>query len=150
SWDELPGIKIVYPVEIANYPLMLSDSSSLQMAEEKCQELVKHAIANRKLADWVSMMLNEAKDCALTLEDLAHTLNMSVRTLDRHLKSEQTNFRDIKNTVRHQRALKLLNETDMSVTQIAYELGYTDPANFTRAFSKVAGVSPSHYKALNI
>lgn len=150
SWDELPGIKIVYPAEIANYPLMLSDPSTLQMAEGKCLELVKQAIANRTLADWVSMMLHETKDCALTLEDLAHTLNMSVRTLDRHLKNEHTNFRDIKNQVRHQRALKLLHETDMSVTQIAYELGYTDPANFTRAFSKVAGVSPSHYKTLKI
>lgn len=146
EWDELPGIKIVFPAVIANYPLVLSDTSALQMAEHKCQELVAHAIANRKLADWVTMMLNEAKDCALTLEDLAHTLNMSVRTLDRHLKNENANFRDIKNTVRHQRAITLLDNTELSVTQIAYELGYTDPANFTRAFSKVAGMSPSQYK----
>ncbi len=146
GWSELPGIKIVYPASIASYPLMLSDSSTLSMAEAKCRDLVRHAVANRKVADWVAMMLKEATDCALTLDDLAHTLNMSARTLDRHLKNEQCSFRDIKNQVRHDKATHLLTHSDLSITQIAYELGYSDPANFTRAFLKATNLTPSQYR----
>jgi AraC-like DNA-binding protein len=44
-------------------------------------------------------------------------------------------------------AKRLLFYTGMSIKEIAFELGYDDPAYFTRLFSKLAGMSPSRFRA---
>ena len=43
----------------------------------------------------------------------------------------------------------MLADNQLSITQIALELGYSDAANFTRAFRKISGVSPSQWRAHN-
>jgi AraC-like DNA-binding protein len=46
------------------------------------------------------------------------------------------------------RAAQLLRLPDIKIQDIAFELGYTDPAHFTRFFVNVAGVSPLKYRHL--
>jgi AraC-like DNA-binding protein len=45
-----------------------------------------------------------------------------------------------------EKALELLNETDMTVTEIAAACGYSLPTTFMRAFKKTYGVVPSSVK----
>ena len=40
----------------------------------------------------------------------------------------------------------LLENSNFTITHIAYELGYSNPANFTRAFNKIVGCSPQSYR----
>ena len=47
-------------------------------------------------------------------------------------------------------AKKMLNKTDMSITQIANSLGYNDPLAFSKLFSLNIGVSPRKYKTNSI
>ena len=49
--------------------------------------------------------------------------------------------------VRLERARDLLGSTGMNLSQIADALGYADAANFTRAFKRWTGLSPSHFRA---
>ena len=78
--------------------------------------------------------------------ELARTLNLSSRTLDRYLDREGVRFRAMANEVRHEKACALLEAGELSITQIAYELGYSDASNFTRAFRRRAGMSPAAYR----
>jgi AraC-like DNA-binding protein len=94
----------------------------------------------------VTMMLREASDGVPSLTELAHTLNLSARTLDRYLAREGSSFRELSTRVRHQMACELLRGGTLNITQIAYQLGYTDAANFTRAFRRQANCSPSDYR----
>ena len=48
--------------------------------------------------------------------------------------------------VRLERAQDLLRSTGMNLSQIADSLGYADAANFTRAFKRWTGLSPSHFR----
>ena len=48
--------------------------------------------------------------------------------------------------VRLERARDLLASTTMNLSQIADSLGYADAANFTRAFKRWTGLSPSHFR----
>ena len=43
-------------------------------------------------------------------------------------------------------ARRLLNYSEMSVSEIAYELGYTDLQTFSRFFKKQQGVSPNDFR----
>ena len=43
-------------------------------------------------------------------------------------------------------AMKLLEKKDMTITQIARELGFSNPNHFSNAFFKITGIRPSQYK----
>lgn len=142
-----PRVRMRFPAGVASQKLSLADESALQMAEARCRAMVQRVISRKDVAGWVRMMMNDADNGLPSLSELAHTLNMSIRTLDRHLKRENTGFRELQNEARLQRAKAMLGQSDMTITAIAHELGYRDAANFTRAFGKAAGMSPTEYRS---
>ncbi len=150
EWWSTPGIRLRFGSEIMDQRPVLSDPDAFRMAEERCRTLAENVLASGKVADWVTMMLRESTDGIPTLTELAQTLNLSPRTLDRYLVMEQTGFRELYHRIRHERARQLLAVDRFTITQIAYELGYTDIANFTRAFRKQEGVSPIEYRGLQL
>ena len=83
------------------------------------------------------------------LSQVAYDLNVSQRTLNRRLQTEKTSFRQLKSQALAGWAKQYLRETDRSVEAIAEELGYTDAANFRRAFRKTEGCSPIEYRQRN-
>jgi AraC-like DNA-binding protein len=82
-----------------------------------------------------------------TIETMAELVGTSVRTLQRRLKAEGVAFSILVDEVRLHTALRLLDDPDVLLTDIAFELGYSDPAHFTRAFRRWAGVAPSEYRS---
>ena len=72
---------------------------------------------------------------------------VSERTLKRRLQEEEASFQQLVDQVRLERAQDLLRSTGMNLSQIADALGYADAANFTRAFKRWTGASPSHYRS---
>jgi AraC-like DNA-binding protein len=142
-----PGVRLRFASDFSTRPLALSDPASLRMAETRCNALVRKAVAGGKVSDWVRMMLRESGDGMPTLVELARTLNLSPRTLDRYLVREGAGFRALLRDARHARACGLLDAGELSITEIAYELGYSDAANFTRAFRRETGASPSVYRS---
>lgn len=146
GWETTPGLRMVFATDFRAHPLALSDPSALKMAEQRCNAMVRTAVAGGRVSDWVGMMLRESGDGMPTLVELAHTLNLSPRTLDRYLDREGTSYRELARRARHDKACALIAAGELSLTQIAYELGYSDAANFTRAFRREAGISPSAYR----
>lgn len=80
------------------------------------------------------------------IQVVADVAGMSVRQMQRKLKDEGTSFNQILAEVRYKLALLKLQDSTLNVSKIAYELGYTDPAHFTRAFRRWAGMSPRSYR----
>ena len=83
----------------------------------------------------------------LNLHSLADLLCVSERSLQRRLTESRTSFRQLQEETRFDLARHLLQATDTSVTEIGFELGYTKPANFSRAFQRWAGVSPRQFRS---
>jgi AraC-like DNA-binding protein len=70
---------------------------------------------------------------------------MSVRTLKRKLAEEGTSYSDLTDQVQLGRAVSLRRSV-LTVDEIADRLGYSDAANFTRAFRRWTGKSPRAYR----
>ncbi|PSB14316.1 AraC family transcriptional regulator [filamentous cyanobacterium CCP1] len=70
----------------------------------------------------------------------------SVRSFQRRLAAAHLNYSRIVEQVRFDRAVELLSDPSIKSIDIALELGYTDAANFTRAFKRWTGVSPREFR----
>ena len=53
------------------------------------------------------------------------------------------------NELRIRNACQMLKNSNKNITEIAYDVGYSDSNYFSRVFKKVKGVSPSEYKEQN-
>ena len=80
------------------------------------------------------------------IEQVASYFNMSSRNLRRRLKGENSSYQAIKDTLRKNHAIKLLNNKDLAINQVAREVGFNEPAGFTRAFKQWTGQTPKHYR----
>lgn len=72
----------------------------------------------------------------------------SIRTLQRFLKRKGKTYTGLIDEVRFDLAVPLLNDESLTVTEISYELGYTNVAHFSRAFQRITGMYPSSYRGM--
>ena len=71
---------------------------------------------------------------------------MSSRTLRRKLRDKETTYKKIVDEVRMDLARRYLSETGLSIDQIANQVGFTEAANFRRAFKKWTGSNPTGFR----
>ncbi len=82
----------------------------------------------------------------VSIESAARSVDTSVRTLQRELNREGSDFRALANAMRSRRAVELLLHTNASITHVSAVLGYSAPAHFARAFRKATGLSPVEFR----
>ena len=82
----------------------------------------------------------------VSIDRVASTLGMSRQTLYRRLKAEGVTFEEILDAKRRSLAIRYLGLQRLSVKAVAYKLGFSEPAAFSRAFKRWTGVSPSDFR----
>ncbi|MFA5664272.1 AraC family transcriptional regulator [Castellaniella sp.] len=102
--------------------------------------------SNRPRTHLVRNFLKERLHQGPTILDVAEALHASPRTLARHLSAEGTSFQRIKDMLRRDVAIELLNKTAQPVAAIGNSLGFEDPAAFNRAFRQWTGSAPGAYR----
>ncbi|MBF7729109.1 AraC family transcriptional regulator [Pseudomonas sp. N040] len=80
------------------------------------------------------------------LVNIADTLGMSVRTLQRRLSEQRLEFGDLVEDVRRALALEYVGKGAYRLTDVALMLGYNEPSSFSRAFRRWTGCSPQEYR----
>ena len=80
------------------------------------------------------------------IEEVASYFNMSSRNLRRRLKEENSSYQAIKDTLRKNQSMKLLNNKTLAINQVAREVGFNEPAGFTRAFKQWTGQTPKQFR----
>jgi AraC-like DNA-binding protein len=92
------------------------------------------------------MMLRESQYGMPKQIELAALLAISSRTFARLLAEEGACFRDLLMQARLERARTEIGTTPNSIAQIAWQLGYRDVANFSRAFRRGEGCAPRAFR----
>ena len=83
----------------------------------------------------------------VSIDKVAGQLGMSRQTLYRRLRAESVTFEEILEAKRRQLAIRYLKLEGRPVKAVAYKLGFSDPAAFSRAFKRWTGVNPSEARA---
>ena len=81
------------------------------------------------------------------IQKAARLAGTSVRTLQRRLSEQGVTYSELLQGLRHDLAIYLLRRSNQSASAISRELGYRDPAIFTRAFRRWTGQTPSQFRA---
>lgn len=79
---------------------------------------------------------------AIRMEKVARAMRRSRQTLYRRLKAEGITFEQLLDDLRRRLAIRLVREPGLSVKEIAYRLGFSEPAAFSRAFKRWTGRAP--------
>jgi len=81
-----------------------------------------------------------------TASEVAGELRMSARTMQRRLQELGTSYRRLLEAAHRERAERALRDRSTSVADVAARLGFTEPANFCRAFRRWTGKSPGAFR----
>jgi AraC-like DNA-binding protein len=135
------------PLQALDVPLKLADPEAFRDAAMICQRELDKLTASESMATRVRRLLLEKQRGFPSLQVTARLFSVTPRTLHRRLLEEGTSFRGLLEEVRHTLAVEHLKSGRFSVDEIAYTLGYSDLANFRRAFKRWESVAPSAYRA---
>jgi len=142
--------EIRIPKKLAKTPLKMEDKIVADRFEKDCDEQLVHLKKEKTVCDQITDYFFAEKGKSLLLEDAASHLNMSPRTLRRHLQKENTSYRKISTQIKFEQAQRLLLMTRKTVGQISQELGYRDQNSFSHSFKVISGKSPSQFRKIKI
>ncbi len=122
------------------------DEKVQQMNENAVQDYLQDMNAHTWVDKCKKYLVIAANEEAPSLTKIAQQLNVSERTLARHLRAEGYSFSQILQQKKQELARYYLLETDESITNIALNLGFKDSSNFTRAFQRWFKLSPTEFR----
>ena len=93
----------------------------------------------------IRSQLAEGSGC-VRREQIAESVGLSLRTLQRKLGLLGTNFQDIYDQTRRETCLQLIQRGQLSFGEIAFQLGFSNQSAFQKAFKRWMGVAPSQYR----
>jgi AraC-like DNA-binding protein len=137
-----PHSELFFPTEMLDYPFSAANDLAQELCQQQCEKFLRQLEGEGGLTEQIRTAIIRSPGEAPSLTDLADSLNMSLRTLRRRLKAEGTTYKEVLTEIRMQLAKQYLEETPLCLKEIGYLLGYTEVANFQRAFKNWYEVTP--------
>lgn len=135
------GYRIQFPSEWLH--LRIRDG----IAQIKKQSDAKVDLSGISFLDSFRLLLSQnIGNGGLTANEAASLTSMHPSKLSRRLAKRKTSIGQEIQLAKHQFAAEKLANTDISIEEISSLVGYSDPANFARAFKRMAGCSPREFR----
>jgi AraC-like DNA-binding protein len=139
--------QIRLPVADLDIPLAHANTSTCRQITSQCERERARLRRSDDLVVRIMDLLQRREGEYPGLEDAAIVLCMSSRTLKRKLQRLGLNYRCLVDDARKDAVLREVLNPSLRFDEIAVRMGYSDPANLTRAFRRWMGESPSRYRA---
>jgi AraC-like DNA-binding protein len=140
-----PATAIALPRTLLAQPLSPPEVD-LRMTGERIEAWRESAPSGDLVASIVQAIEMLSWEDYPDIHETAKFLGVSVRTLQRYLAEAGITHESLVGRARYATAAAVLEETDTKILDIALDLGYSDHAHFTRAFSRWAGCPPQEYR----
>lgn len=138
---------LLFNARYLDMPLLQDERTLKQFLLHSPADLLARPDAGDSLISQIRRLLG--RDCRTwpDLEQVAHRLHTSPQTLRRHLREEGSSFQELKDHLRRDLAIYHLGRDELSIQDIAEQLGFSEPSAFHRAFKKWTGLTPGAYRA---
>lgn len=144
---EMPANQMRFPARFLDAPLKTANPVTAQLVTQQCEQELSRLGYGKDFLAQVRSLLGGREHGYLSLAQLAASLHISSRTLKRRLRDHGLSFQQLLDERRRRDALDLLADPTLGIAEIAARVGFSDPANFTRAFRKWLGTAPSAYRS---
>lgn len=134
--------QLVMPLAALDASLASADPKLLAILTRAADELHRRAPEDPTITAQVARVLRETlRTDEAHIERVAKQLGLTARSLQRRLKDEATSFQDVREQVRRELAQRYL-EANLSISEISFLLGFSEPSAFFRAFKRWTGQTP--------
>jgi AraC-like DNA-binding protein len=141
-----PATRLLLATEDLDASIPSRNPSMFKLHERVMQERLT-SLGNARLSYRVSAEIIRRLDAGEPRrEDIASSLALTERTLQRRLHAERTSFQQLLDEARRELARKYMTEDRITLGQVAYMLGFVDESNFFRAFKRWFGLPPGQYR----
>jgi AraC-like DNA-binding protein len=128
-------------------PLRTADPNLNALLRRHAEQSLGMVAERRSMAAQVRSLLTELLPAGISQgERVARRLGLSRRTLSRQLESEGTSYESVLEEVRYGLARQYLTRGDLNVQDVAFLLGYSETAAFSRAFKRWSGIGPTSFR----
>jgi AraC-like DNA-binding protein len=134
--------RISFDRSLLDAPLPSSNPALRTLYENECARLLADLEEEDSIAERTLRLLRKLEGQYPQMPQTAKMLNLSPRTYRRRLESENESYQGLLDQVRAEHATRYLQNTRLPLSTIAYMVGFNDPSNFRRAYSKWTGRSP--------
>jgi AraC-like DNA-binding protein len=141
-----PENKLFFDVGWLNGTPNLGNEVTYSELLQLCDKLLRELKLNTGMAGKVREIFLSCLGRPTSFEKIAARLEMSPRSLRRKLEQEGTSFRELIDELRAHAAIKYVRDTDLTVEDIAYALGFSDAAAFRHAFRRWTKSAPHEYR----
>ena len=142
----LPTSELIMNASYLSLPLRRDEAALQRMLETALTLTVLQYRKDRLLLTQVKQTLAMYPQDTHSAEALATLLNLSPRSLHRQLKEEGTSLQVLKDEVRRERAIELLQRTRKPIKQVAESAGFQNEKSFIRAFKQWTGQTPAAFR----
>ena len=128
-------------------PLSDADPKLLQIIREQADRLLQSYTDTQSIEAQLRLLI--MKDLEFgppSAENVARQMGMSLSTFKRFLAKQDLGFRALRDSVIRELATRALAETDVRISQVAMQLGYSEVSAFNHAFLRLVGQSPREYR----
>ena len=139
--------RLVIPADLIDTPIPHANEEVAKHNEELVKRfLVKQETTENLVGRVKDIISVQLKDGAPTKDFVAAQFNMSSKTFQRRLKDEGFTFLELITEVRQTLAKELLGNSELSIPEIAYMLGFSEVSNFHRAFKRWYNQTPNDFR----
>ncbi|KQY16380.1 AraC family transcriptional regulator [Rhizobium sp. Root73] len=142
-----PVSRLAFDRAVLKLPIVRTEQALKQFLRGAPANILVRYRYDAGLAAAVRKRLRQQAPAAWSgFDDLAAQMHMSPSTLRHRLQAEGQSYAGIKDEIRRDRAVEMLQSSDASVGDIAAQLGYSEPSAFHRAFRKWTTKSPAAFR----
>jgi len=139
---------LVFEKTTLEIPTSTGDPRLLATADELAERQMKEQVLPSDFAQAVAVQIRRALTArSLTATAVAKSLHMSARTMRRRLDEEGSTFRAVVDRVRSDLARQYARNEALPLAEVAYRLGFSELATFSRAFKRWTGQTPGAFRA---
>jgi len=138
--------RVILPLDLLHAPLVTTNSALAEQGDSLVSAYLDEIVADPMVTKLRQCIVEALPSGDISIQQVSRDVGMSVRSLQRYLSDKGGTFSGLIGDIRAAIAKTYLAQKKLPITEIAFLLGYSDTASFSRAFKAWTDMTPRQYQ----